>query len=97
VVRVGYAAAHPRRQATLVQVADHIDHVRNVAGVEHVGIRADYDGTTVCLTGWRAFPYPADRGTAGPGWSQDECARLAGGNVLRVLHEAEAASRSLSA
>ena len=40
------AAAHPQPRATLGQVADHVEHVREVAGVEHVGLGGDYDGTT---------------------------------------------------
>ena len=44
-VRADYAARHPRPRATLAQVADHVEHVRAVAGVEHVGLGADYDGT----------------------------------------------------
>jgi membrane dipeptidase len=98
-VRADYAATHPRPRARMTQVADHIDHVREVAGVEHVGIGADYDGTDRLPDGLEDVScYPAliaellDRG-----WSQDDCARLAGGNVLRVLREAEAASRGLSA
>ena len=39
-----WTAAHPRPQATLAQVADHIEHVRKVAGVDHVGIGSDFDG-----------------------------------------------------
>ena len=39
-----WSAANPRPQATLAQVADHIEHVRKVAGVDHVGIGSDFDG-----------------------------------------------------
>ena len=45
-VAAEYAAHHPRPQATLAQVADHIEHIRAVAGIDHVGIGGDYDGTT---------------------------------------------------
>jgi membrane dipeptidase len=91
-----YAARHPRPQATLAQVADHIDHVRMVAGIDHVGIGADYDGTADLPRGLGDVScYPAlvaelfDRG-----WSEDDCAQLCGGNILRVLREAEVISRT---
>lgn len=94
-----YAARHPIPRAALAQVADHIDHIRLMAGIEHVGIGADYDGVDTVPDGLEDVScYPAliaellDRG-----WSQDDCARLGGGNILRVLCEAEAAARALSA
>ena len=94
-----YAADHPRPRASLAEVADHVEHVRAVAGVDHVGIGGDYDGADDVPDGLEDVAcYPAliaellDRG-----WSRDECARLAGGNVLRVLREAEAVSRSSAA
>ena len=93
-----YAADHPRPRATLAEVADHVEHVRQVAGVDHVGIGGDYDGTREVPEGLEDVACcPAliaellDRG-----WSEQECARLSGGNVLRVLREAEAVSRSAS-
>ncbi|WP_100499778.1 dipeptidase [Geodermatophilus chilensis] len=98
-VAAGYAADHPRPRATLAEVADHADHVRAVAGIDHVGIGGDFDGTDDVPDGLEDVTcYPAlvaellDRG-----WSQEDCARLVGGNVLRVLREAEAVSRSSSA
>ena len=97
--RAEYAAHHPRPRAGLAEVADHIDHVRAVAGVEHVGIGADYDGTDHLPDGLEdvsRYPALVDE-LLSRGWSEDDCARLAGGNLLRVMREAEAASRSLSA
>jgi membrane dipeptidase len=94
-----YAADHPRPRATLVEVADHIEHVRTIAGIDHVGIGGDYDGTDDVPDGLEDVAcYPAliaellDRG-----WSRDECVRLIGGNVLRALREAAAVSRSAAA
>jgi membrane dipeptidase len=94
-----YAADHPRPRAALAEVADHIDHVRAVAGVDSVGIGGDYDGTDEVPDGLDDVAcYPAlvaellDRG-----WSRDECVGLIGGNVLRVLREAEAVARSSAA
>jgi membrane dipeptidase len=97
-VRAELAAASPSPRATLAQVADHIEHVRSVAGVGHVGIGSDFDGTTDLPEGLGDVScFPAlfaelmDRG-----WSGDDCARLAGGNVLRVMRDAEAFSRAAS-
>jgi len=97
-VRDELAAASPPPRATLAQVADHIEHVRDVAGADHVGIGSDFDGTTDLPEGLGDVSrYPGlfaellDRG-----WSEDDCARLAGGNVLRVMRDAEAFSRAAS-
>jgi len=97
-VRDELAAASPPPQATLAQVGDHVEHVRDVAGADHVGIGSDFDGTTDLPKGLGDVScYPAlfaellDRG-----WSEDDCARLAGGNVLRVMRDAEAFSRAAS-
>jgi membrane dipeptidase len=86
-----YERAHPIPEATLTQVADHVEHVRSVAGLAHVGLGGDYDGSAGMPTGLADVScYPAllaellDRG-----WTEDECAALAGGNILRVLRDAE--------
>jgi membrane dipeptidase len=88
------AKTDPPPPVTLGQVADHIEHVREVAGVGYVGIGSDFDGTDELpegLTDVTCFPalFAAllDRG-----WSEADCARLAGGNLLRVLRAAEAAA-----
>ena len=92
-------ADRPRPRATLAQVADHVEHVRAVAGVEHVGIGGDFDGCEEMPVGLPDVScYPAlfaellDRG-----WSEVDCAAVAGGNVLRALREAEATAVRLSA
>jgi membrane dipeptidase len=84
--------------ATLAEVADHIEHVRAVAGVDHIGLGGDYDGTERQPEGLEDVScYPAllaelmERG-----WSEHDCELLAGGNLLRVLREAESAARTLS-
>jgi len=90
-----WEAAHPRPQATLAQVADHIEHVRQVAGIGHVGIGGDFDGTpdvTIGLEDVSAYPALFAELT-GRGWTEAECAALAGGNLLRVLRDAESAAR----
>jgi membrane dipeptidase len=92
------AAAHPRPTATLAQVADHVEHVRAVAGIEHVGLGGDFDGTDQLPAGLADVSrYPAlFAELLSRGWTEDDCARLAGGNVLRVLRDAEAAARELA-
>ena len=97
-IRSEWQAAHPEPEATLAQVADHIEHVRDVAGVGHVGLGGDFDGTLDVTVGLEdVSTYPAlfaellDRG-----WTEADCAALAGGNLLRALRAAESfASTSL--
>ena len=97
-LRAELAVASPPPRATIAQVADHIEHVRGAAGVDHIGIGGDFDGTADLPEGLGDVSrFPAlfaellDRG-----WSEDDCARLAGRNVLRVMREAEAFSRATS-
>jgi len=85
-----WASANPMPSATIADVADHIEHIRDVAGIDHVGIGGDFDGTGELPDGLGDVScYPAlfaaliDRG-----WSQRDCAKLASGNILRVLDEA---------
>jgi membrane dipeptidase len=87
-------------RATLAQVADHVEHVREVAGIEHVGIGGDYDGVSQMPVGLDDVScYPALLAElAGRGWSDRELTALAGGNALRVLAVAdEAAARAVDA
>jgi membrane dipeptidase len=83
---------HPLPQATLAQVADHVDHVRRVAGVEHVGLGGDFDGTDDVTVGLEdVSTYPAlFAELLRRGWTEADCAALAGGNVLRAMRAAEA-------
>jgi membrane dipeptidase len=93
------AKSQPRPTATLAQVADHVEHVREVAGIEHVGLGGDFDGTFQLPDGLADVScYPAlFAELLGRGWSEDDCTRLAGGNLLRVLRDAEDAARELAA
>ena len=90
-VKPEWEAAHPVPQATLAQVADHIEHVRRVAGLEHVGIGGDFDGTPDVTAGLEdVSAYPAlFAELLARGWCEPDCAALAGGNLLRVLRDAE--------
>ncbi len=85
------------RQATLTDVADQIDHVRKIAGVDHVGIGSDFDGITETVVGLEdVSKFPAlFAELARRGWSDADLAKLASGNVLRVLAEAERVSAKL--
>ena len=89
-----WEATHPKPRATLAQVADHIDHVRQVAGVEHVGLGGDFDGTPDVSVGLEdVSAYPAlFAELLARGWTEPDCAALAGGNLLRALHAAESAA-----
>ena len=89
------ARRNPAPRATLAQVADHIEHVREAAGVDHVGIGGDFDGTDDLPDGLTDVScYPAlFAELLARGWSEPDCVALAGGNILRVLREAEATAR----
>ncbi len=87
----GWQKAHPAPRATLAQVADHVEHVRRVAGVDHVGIGSDFDGITSTPLGLEGVDrYPVLLAELlRRGWSDADVEKLAGGNVLRALGEAE--------
>ena len=86
-----WRAANPRPKASLGEVADVIDHVRKVAGVDHVGLGGDFDGIAETVVGLEdVSTYPAlIAELARRGWSEADLRKLAGGNVLRVLRQAE--------
>lgn len=85
---------HPRPHAAVSQLADHVEHIRDVAGVDHVGIGSDYDGVTYLPDGMEGVDgYPLlFAELMRRGWSDADLAKLAGGNLLRVLHAAERAA-----
>ena len=86
-----WEAGHPLPPATLAQVADHVEHVRSVAGIEHVGIGGDFDGTTDLPAGLHDVSrYPAlFTELRRRGWSEPDLKGLAGANILRALRAAE--------
>ncbi|HET8634400.1 MAG TPA: dipeptidase [Gemmatimonadales bacterium] len=92
-----WMAAHPRPHATVKDVADVIEHIRDVAGVDHVGIGADYDGITSTPDGLPdVSSYPVIFAELiRRGWSDADLKKLAGQNVLRVFHQAEAVAKKL--
>ena len=85
-----FEKAHPMPPATLAQVADHIDHVRAVAGLDHVGLGGDFDGTPVTPVGLHDVSrYPAlFAELQRRRWSEADLKALAGANILRVLRAA---------
>jgi membrane dipeptidase len=89
--------AHPAPRATLAQVADQIEHIRDVAGVDHVGIGSDFDGITEVVVGLEdVSKFPAlFAELARRGWSDEDLKKLAGENVLHAFARAEAVSARL--
>ena len=91
--------AHPQPKTTLAEVADHVEHIRKIAGVESVGIGSDFDGIGSTPEGLDAVDkYPAlFVELARRGWSDDDMASLAGRNLLRVMRQAETVAKRLQA
>jgi membrane dipeptidase len=86
-----------RPQATIADVADHIEHVVEMAGIDHVGIGSDFDGissTPVGLEDVSTYPKVFAE-LSRRGWSEEDLAKLAGENVLRVMRQAEDVARRL--
>jgi membrane dipeptidase len=92
-----WQAAHPAPVVGVADVADHVQHIRDVAGVDHVGIGSDFDGIPAAPTGLDGVDkYPAlFAELARRGWSDADLSRLAGANLLRAMEGAEAVSARL--
>jgi membrane dipeptidase len=98
-VHRAFEQSNPRPVATVATVADHLDHMREVAGIDHLGIGGDYDGTAFTPDGLNDVScYPnliaelLDRG-----WSKTDLAKLTWQNAVRVLGAAEDVARDLQA
>ena len=92
------AARMPKIPVTLAQVADHVDHVRRVAGVDHVGLGGDYDGNDAwpaSLEDVSGYPRLLAE-LARRGWTDEDLGKLASGNFLRVMRRVEEVARRLS-
>lgn len=87
----------PDSTASVATVADHIDHIRDMAGIDHVGIGGDYDGISVEPEGLEdVSTYPVlFAELARRGYSDEEMAKVAGGNILRAMRQAEAVAARL--
>jgi len=83
--------ANPKPQVTLQQLADHIDHIRKTAGIDHVGLGADLDGITETPVGLKdVSAYPALMAELlRRGYTKEEVKKVAGLNVLRVMKKTE--------
>jgi membrane dipeptidase len=92
-----WRAANPAPRATLSQVADHIDHAKAIAGIDHIGLGSDFDGITSVVAGLEdVSTYPQlIRELLRRGYSDDDVRKITGRNILRVLHEAEAVAARL--
>lgn len=87
----------PAPRATLAQVADHIDHIRKVAGIDHVGIGGDFDGISTVIQGLEdVSTYPAlTAELLRRGYSDADVRKILGENVLRVMRAAEKTAAGL--
>jgi membrane dipeptidase len=92
-------AAHPRPTATIADVADHIEHVRKVAGIDHVGIGSDFDGIPEVPEGMEDISkLPAIRAELKRrGYADDDVRKIMGENFIRVFGEVEKIAKELQA
>ena len=92
-----WRAANPAPAATLAQVADHIDHIRRVAGIDHIGIGGDFDGITSVPKGLEdVSTYPAlTAELLRRGYTDGDVKKILGLNILRVMRKAEDVSARL--
>lgn len=93
-----FEAAHPRPRATVSTVADHLDHMRELAGVDHIGLGGDFDGTASTTSGLddvsgypRLIAELLDRG-----WSGSDLAKLTWSNAVRILRDGQRVAVELS-
>jgi len=94
---LAYDAEHGAKRATIDQVIAHIEHVRDVAGIDHVGIGSDYWGMPdgpLGLEEVSGFPR-LFAALICRGWSEEDLARLAGQNLLRVMRQVEKVAAQL--
>lgn len=96
-IHEAFEAAHPRPVATAATVADHLDHMREVAGIDHIGIGGDFDGTAFTPTGLEDVAgYPnLIAELLSRGWSASDLAKLTWQNAVRTLRTAEDVARDL--
>jgi membrane dipeptidase len=100
VVKAGvdaWTAAHPSPHATIADVANHIDHIKQVAGIDHIGLGSDFDGITQTVQDLdNVSTYPAlTAELLKRGYSDGDVKKILGENVLRAFREAEKVSKRL--
>jgi membrane dipeptidase len=94
-----WADANPSPRATVSDAADHIDHIRKTAGVDHIGIGGDFDGIDAVVQGLEdVSTYPAlTAELMRRGYTDDDMKKILGLNILRVMRQAEKVSARLQA
>jgi membrane dipeptidase len=94
-----WRAANPAPRARLTDVADHLDHARKVAGIDHVGLGSDFDGIPTTVEGLDSVDdYPALLvELSRRGWSEADLRKLVGENLLRVMEQADRTAARLQA
>jgi membrane dipeptidase len=94
-----WTAANPAPHATVAEVADHVDHIRKVAGIDHIGIGSDFDGITQTIPDLDdVSKYPnLTAELLKRGYSDGDVRKILGLNVLRVLRDSEKVSKRLQA
>jgi membrane dipeptidase len=88
---------NPEPRATLQQVADHIDHIRKVAGIDHIGLGGDFDGISTVVEGLEdvsKYPYLTAE-LLKRGYTDQDIKKILGLNILRVMRQAERVSMEL--
>lgn len=92
-----WTAAHPAPRATIQDAADHIDHIRSVAGVDHIGLGGDFDGISAVVQGLEdVSTYPAlTAELLRRGYKDDDILKITGQNILRVMRSVEKVSRAV--
>ena len=94
-----WTAAHPAPRATIADAADHIDHIRQVAGIDHIGLGGDFDGIESVVLGLEdVSTYPALLAELlRRGYKDEDITKITGKNILRVMRQAEKVSATLQA
>ena len=89
--------SHPAPRATVPEIADHIDYIRRLAGIDYIGLGSDFDGMTGTPLGMEdvsKFPNLTAE-LIRRGYSDQDIGKILGRNLLRVLNRAEAVARTL--
>jgi len=94
---VDWRRLNPSPRASLLQVADHIDHIKKIAGIEHIGFGGDFDGITAVVVGLEdvsCYPQLVAE-LLRRGYSDDDIRKITNRNILRVMREVEGAAARL--